>query len=325
MSKHKIVTIGDPHLGHKFKTGVPHHRLGQREQVVNTTFEEALMKAGEDGADLCVCMGDLFDVHTVDNDLVNEVYRYYVRASTKYPDTVYVLLKGNHDWHRDHTRVASFDILYELLQDIDNVVVTLSPTLLFKGSKIYGLFPWMPPEPHHALEWAEKVCKGRSIEAVFGHWDSAWSEHNIIPSSYFISQGIKTIYTGHEHNPRTVWEQGTKIVWTGSMMPYGRVQDPNHILYRTIDLDEYKAMDEDEFYPYCYTVLLEKGEVLPYVLDAWEVRVLFPDPKQDKEVLEEQVGYGDELNIAELWQETLDEVPKSVRDDVNLMYKEHMV
>ena len=323
MSAHKIVTIGDPHLGHKFRVGVSHEMIGKREGVVNKTFEDQLNEAGKQGADLCVCMGDLFDTHTVDNDLVHEVYRYYVRASTKYPDTVYVLLKGNHDWHRDHTRVASFDILYELLQDIDNVVVTLSPTLLFKGSKIYGLFPWMPPEPHTALEWAQKICEGKKIEAAFGHWDSAWSEHNIIPTDYLISQGIKSIYTGHEHTPRVVEEHGTKIVWTGSMMPYAHGQDPNHTLYRTLTLEEYMDLDEDEFHPYCYKVVLQSQEVLPYLLRAWEVRISH-QLASDEESLEEQVGYEAELDIPTMWASILENIPESVRDDVGFMYKEHM-
>ena len=325
MNEHKIVTIGDPHLGHKFKTGVPHHRLGQREEVVNQTFEDALTKAGADGADLCVCMGDLFDVHTVDNDLVYRVYRMYLHASYKYPDTTFILLKGNHDWHRDHSRVASFDILYSLLGGMDNVFVALTPEpFTMKDGTVYGLFPWMPPEPHTALEWAKKVCGGRVIRGVFGHWDSAWSEHNIIPTQYFAAQGIKHIYTGHEHTPRVTQEHGSKITWTGSMMPYGRAQDPNHTLYRVLTLEEYKDLDEDEFHPYCYTVCLAKGEELPYMLDAWEVRVLHELSSEDKEFLEEQVGYESELDIPAMWDSTLGEIPGSVRDDVDVMYKEHM-
>ena len=325
MLQHKIVTIGDPHLGHTFKTGVPHHRLGQREQVVMHRFEALLMEAGQDKADLCVCMGDLFDVHTVDNDLVHEVYRMYQEATTNYPDTTYVLLKGNHDWHRDHRRTASFDILHELLQNIDNMVVALHPQLLhMKDGTTYGLFPWMPPEPKTALEWAQEVCKGETIAAAFGHWDSAWSAHNIIPASHLISQGIKHIYTGHEHTPRVIQEQECTITWTGSMMPYAHGQDPTHTLYRTLTLDQYMDLDQDEFHPYCYKVCLTKGESLPYMLDAWEIRVAHQAAEDDLDALNEQVEYEDHLNIRALWDDTVQEIPEAVREDVDSMYTEHM-
>ena len=323
MARHNIVTIGDPHLGHRFRTGVAHHRLGQREEVVNRTFGEQLMAAGSQGADLCVCMGDLFDTHTVDNNVIYMAYRHYVWATTKYPDTTFVLLKGNHDWHRDHRKVSSFDILHELLDGIDNIVVTLQPqTLCMQDGTMYGLFPWMPPEPHTALEWAQKTCGGRKIEGAFGHWDSMWSEHNILPAKYFASRGIKRVWSGHEHNAREVEEGGVKIIWTGSMMPYGRAQDPNHTLYRTLTLEQYKAMDSDQFHPYCYAVLLAKGEVLPYMLDAWEVRV--HHELSDKQTLDEQVGYEDRLDIPVMWQKTLKQMPASVRDDVGRMYMECM-
>ena len=147
------------------------------------TFESALEEAGIVGANLCVCMGDLFETHTVSNDLVEEVAHIYSTTARTYPDTTYILLKGNHDWHRNHEQTSSFDILAEMLEPVDNIVVASKPQRLYMDDgTVYGLFPWMPPEPRSALEWAQYICYDEpDIRTVFGHWDSAWSEHNIIP------------------------------------------------------------------------------------------------------------------------------------------------
>ena len=65
----KVRFIGDPHLGRVFKTGVPLHRRGEREEMVWATFEKALTENTQD-IDAIVIMGDLFDKMHVPNAVV---------------------------------------------------------------------------------------------------------------------------------------------------------------------------------------------------------------------------------------------------------------
>ena len=328
MGEHTILTIGDPHLGHQFRVGVPLHRLGQREMVVLNEFERSLEAAGICGADLCVCMGDLFETHTVPNNLVEETAHIYSTTARTYPTTTYVLLKGNHDWHRNHEQVSSFDILAEMLSSVDNIVVASKPQRLYMDDgTVYGLFPWMPPEPRTALEWAQYICYDEpDIRTVFGHWDSAWSEHNIIPAKFFASRGIKTAYSGHDHVAREEVMNGLPVIWTGSMMPYQRSHDTEGVLYKTVTLSEYTELNQDTFHPYCYHVVLEPGQELPYGIDAWEIRTSILMSQDEAEELHQigEVAYGDGFNMQKLWDEALAEVPPSVRSEVQSLYKEHM-
>ena len=55
---HKFKLIGDPHLGRVFKTGVPTHRIGERETDVTLDFTQQV--SSSDNTPIIV-MGDLFD------------------------------------------------------------------------------------------------------------------------------------------------------------------------------------------------------------------------------------------------------------------------
>ena len=61
--------IGDPHLGRAFKTGVPTHRLGDREEGVLDQFVSEILSGNEP----TIIMGDLFDKYSVDESLLISV------------------------------------------------------------------------------------------------------------------------------------------------------------------------------------------------------------------------------------------------------------
>ena len=72
--------LGDPHLGRKFVTGVPLDRRGDREKMQMEQFEDEVIGIPP-GRHFHVCMGDLFDKHTVDNKWVDFAYETYRQAA----------------------------------------------------------------------------------------------------------------------------------------------------------------------------------------------------------------------------------------------------
>lgn len=57
----EINLTGDPHLARAFRTGVPLHRLGDREEMVWQDFQQQL----ETSAEVTIILGDLFDKFVV--------------------------------------------------------------------------------------------------------------------------------------------------------------------------------------------------------------------------------------------------------------------
>ena len=78
-----IALIGDVHAGRKFKTNVPLHRIGEREESIYEDLFAALMPVDAKIEQHFVIMGDLFDKFQVDNNTLLKVYQ-LLRASTEF-------------------------------------------------------------------------------------------------------------------------------------------------------------------------------------------------------------------------------------------------
>jgi DNA repair exonuclease SbcCD nuclease subunit len=118
----KVKLLGDPHLGKSFKTGVPFHRLGERERMVMEQFRDELNEVED--ANYHVCMGDLFNKYIIAPEIVLFAYQSYVEAASKNPNTTYIILRGNHDASKDRERASSFDLFAALVASIKNIKVS---------------------------------------------------------------------------------------------------------------------------------------------------------------------------------------------------------
>jgi len=247
--------LGDPHLGRKFETGVPLHRKGEREHMQRQTFIDALMEAT---ADVHVTMGDLFDKFIVPPEVVLFAAHTYMAAAERNPNTIYVVLRGNHDVSRNRDKASSWDIFCALVDQHPNVwavddVPASYENLLF-----------IPYDPFNYDHLEEHLADG--IDTAFGHFDVVdFGGHNVAPTELLASHGIKTLINGHDHLARELVRDEVRIVVTGSMQPYTHAEDKTGDLYVTVSLDDLGTLDLRDKN---VRVLLKAGETLPTDLDC---------------------------------------------------------
>jgi len=291
IGKLEVTWTGDPHLGRRFRTGVPLHRIGDREKMQWEQFEREITGAK---SDVHVCMGDIFDSFVVPPEVVLRVAEIYRRANT---DTVHVLIRGNHDVSRNTDRASSFDLLRELIGD-HVLVVDREPVV----HENLGFVPYDPFE-------AQPVPEG--VDAVFGHWDVVdFGSHNVIPVG-----DVPLMITGHDHTPRELERNGVRIIVTGSMQPYSHGEDPEHKLYITLPLDEIGQHDLTNMN---VRLLLREGEAIPEDLDCLSVTAIrVGDDQEEVEALEDFEA----LNLDQLLKQALEDNP--VADKVMEFFMEN--
>ena len=262
-----IKVLPDPHMGRVFKTGVPLHRLGERELSQMADLRRSLMDGPET---YHVCTGDLFDRFAVPNSVLLGVYETYSVAAMACPDRQFIILRGNHDASRDASRISSFELLALMLQQFGNIRVVDDKPWILDGM---GFIPWTPFKD--AEEMAERFIAGTGdleIKVIFGHWDvEAFGDktENLIPTK-ILSQVTDCIVNGHIH---TFIEQefdrdGVHVILTGSMQPYTHAENPLGVLYQTLTLAEFEALDPEEYRDLNIRLLLSPGQDLPTDVDC---------------------------------------------------------
>lgn len=257
----KVKLLGDPHLGKSFKTGVPLHRLGERERMVREQFQEELIEVKN--ASYHVCMGDLFDKRIVAPEVVLFAYQCYVTAASKNSNTTYIVLRGNHDASLDREQASSFDLFEALAAPIRNIKVVKDTPIIMGG---LGFFPWHPFMT--AREMVESI--DQPLKAGFGHWDKddfGQSNPNLVPTDA-LAKITGLAISGHVHTPEEFKRDGVKVVMTGSMQPYSFTEDRGGTLYVTYTLDQIKDQDLSNK---CVRILLRPGEELPADLDCLQL------------------------------------------------------
>lgn len=259
---HTFKLIGDPHIGRKFKTGVPVHRLGEREtSVKNQLYAEV---ASTDNTPVIV-MGDLFDTYSIPDELTLWVSE-TLNEATQWKE-VYVL-RGNHCVSRDAEKRGSFDVLERLcpkvvfVKDFWEIVLPnhVGRLLLFG----YNAFK-------SAAELVDVLPRNLNYLAAFGHWDltSHGSDFNLVPTEVFAELKIPVAYTGHIHKRQTIERHGVTVHAVGSMQPYAHGEqaegDPR---YQTLTLDEFNARNPEDFLDVNLRILLKGDEVFDTQLDC---------------------------------------------------------
>jgi DNA repair exonuclease SbcCD nuclease subunit len=268
----KVGFIGDAHLGRSFLTGVPLQRRGEREQSQFNQFQEELNVE----VDVNIMLGDIFDTYVVAPEIVLRVAMAYRTAARQHPDTVFVIVRGNHDASRDSDKASSFDLLHQLLLGIQNIVVSLdNAEIIEKGLFRLGVLPWHPFK--NSREMARELCADcQEFDLVVGHWDRVAFEenpHNAIPMIE-LRPFTKLIVSGHDHRPFDQVLDGVRVVFPGSMQPYSHGEDPDATMYVTMTLEDVRTAlmsDPTIFHDNAVRVLLKPGEQIDFEIDAWAV------------------------------------------------------
>lgn len=268
-----VKVIGDPHLGKKFVHGVPLERRGYREKHQNETFLKEMNDiTAPDGSDAVavVVIGDLFDQFQIGNEVLVETYGMVDLSAKSHPLTDYIILMGNHDVSRNVGLVSSFDVLQRMVKTENVYFITEITSLHLKDIK--GPFLFCPYDAFKSTGelFSQRFNDDRFV-AVFGHWDTKafTSDHNVLPYEA-LSKVTDLVVSGHEHNPKEFMYDQTKIIITGSMLPYSFSEDENETIYVTRTLNEYLS-NPQAFSDKCLRLILNPGEEVPENIDALQV------------------------------------------------------
>ena len=245
---YKIQTIGDPHLGRTFRTGVPSSKFGVREALVLKDFESLLNPEEDLEIDFIVVMGDLFDKFIVKPSVVDQAVTLIEEALINNPEIVYFIIPGNHDLSKDRTKVSSYYLFQKIfensydLEDLNSKLFILyQDPILYKVNDNL-MFYFDSYDPFHKEETLDiisdyhfkNLIKDDTILVSFGHWDNPKNDFADYLPSNSILQYSDMIVSGHIHTPEKFKKDGVKYIYTGSLQPYSHAEDPNHILYTTI-------------------------------------------------------------------------------------------
>ncbi|GJE78121.1 metallophosphoesterase [Methylorubrum suomiense] len=269
--------LGDPHLGRRFNKGVPLARRGERELMVREDFVRQLDPAG---ADVHICMGDLFDKPQVSYDDLLFAAQAYMAAAVSNPRTTFYIIQGNHDDSRDLSEVTAWDVFGQLVRGVQNIQCVIHPMI----SPDLVLLPWSPTlSAVEMLGEAAKAIKILGPKVAYGHWDvdPRSSPHNLIPTRELAELGITTAYTGHIHKPDSFRRDGVDVTVVGSMQPYAQGEDGQQcdlVRYITLTLDQLDEV-KDILSGACVRLQLQPGEQAPETIPdcrSWDVQRMRP-------------------------------------------------
>lgn len=295
-AKAKFVTMGDPHLGRHFKTGVPLHRKGEREEMVWADFQQGIEGATPG---IHVCMGDLFDKAVVAPEVVIRAAQIYRNGN---PKTTYFILRGNHDASKDTRRKSSFDLFKLLVADLPNVIVV-------EETVVQGQMAFIPYDPFLTAE--DQVAElPECVDLVFMHHDyQDWGGDYVIPTQSLFAQGITRVVNGHDHLARVETRHGVTVTMTGSLQPFTHAEDPAGDWYVTVTLAELAEMDVTNKN---VRVLLSEGETLPADLDCLSLTA--KRVTEDEEGLEVDTSEFESLDLKDLLANALGDL--SIKDQL---------
>lgn len=274
----RVHLIGDPHLGKSFKTGVPVHRLGEREFAQRVRFVHEL----HDDADIIVMVGDLFDHPAVTREVVLQAAMAALSAAENNPDVLYIYMRGNHDQARNLSKVGAWPLFRRMVADRhDNLIVCDEPTVVRK----LAILPW---EWERTTEQQVEVIKDQGpVEHAIGHWDLVQfdddGDHMAPVASLRAAFGEIGLWSGHFHRPGVYPVDGVDVNCTGSMMPYAHGEDPYGEVYVTITAAE--AAERTDLANKCVRILLQPGEKMPEIDCLALTRKVVGEAKSEKTVL----------------------------------------
>ena len=317
----KINFLGDVHLGRTFRSGVPMHRRGDREKMVFDQFVAELALPG----DITIQVGDIFDRHRVDLNVVMATFGAIRDAALVAPDQTFYFLAGNHDLSKDSTKVSSFDVLAELCSNIDNVNFLKEPETfswpnLPEGPLSILFLPYDPLTPA-ALVAAEAARE--PVDLVVGHWDrvAPTNDFNLLPLTQ-LAKITKRVITGHDHVAQTYQEQGVQVDYVGSMQPFSFAEDPTGTLYQTLTMEQVNAalaVSPDVFHNLGLRILVGPDDVPPTDIDCLQLsfKKLGDDGLEDI-----TVDFEDGLDLDALFADVTDGIDVEIQGLLKNKFKE---
>lgn len=292
----QLKIVGDPHLGRQFINNVPLAKRGVRDMMVREDFLRAL---DPEGAEVHVCMGDLFDKKTVPLETIFFAANAYIEAANTNGKVLFYILAGNHDLSRNVLDVSAFEIFKAMVLHQRNIMVVTG------SMDACGLwfFPWSPWKTAAEMVAGEEGTEG--IDVAFGHWDLDGASTNLIPIEQLKKLGIRKVYNGHVHLPRIEQREGIEVVNVGSLQPYAHGEGDE--LYKTVSLEEART---GNFKDVCVRVRLEPGEALDFDIDALAVQV----QRSDVAELDLSVDYDTAFDLTALAEQARSEanVPEEI-------------
>lgn len=311
----KIQTIGDVHLGKSFKTGVPYHKLGEREQAQLQLLEQLLVPVDNTVISIII-MGDLFDKAIVSNNVVKDFYNLITVAAKNNPLVSYIILDGNHVLSKENTKTTSFDILTLLLENVKNINVVNKNQVVEIVPNLHLYLDCYDPHNSYSTVEESVLAKIKQDEnntlISFGHWDTfEFTETGYYPNQHILFYSDLTC-SGHIHIPMeytynyTNKENGIslkgKTLITGSMQPYSHAEDPEKLLYVTIksaDLNKYDL--SEDFKNKCVRIDCDSLFILSEPIDCLSLTLRVVDTVKE------------EVHV-----ETTDEIVEEVSENFNL-------
>ena len=248
--------MGDQHLGRAFKSGVPLHRVGEREALIHAQFARELMHVT---TELHINLGDMFDKFVVAPEVVLFAADTYARAAKANRNTHYIVMRGNHDVSRDLSRSSSFEIFTRLVASVSNITVVGDNPLVIGnlGFLSYNAFGT-------ALEGVNSLPD--NLTRIFTHFDYVdWGGDHVLPTQRLAAKQIFNVTNGHDHLRRSEKRHGVEVDIYGSLQPFSHAEDGTGAWYRTVTLDELQGLDTHLLN---IRVLLADGDVLPTDLDC---------------------------------------------------------
>lgn len=263
-----ISYVGDVHLGRTFRTGVPFHRQGEREEGM---FHDLHHKLHMCERSISIQPGDIFNAFSESEATVLRTAYIYMDSAKANPNVKYVILRGNHDASRDADKKSSFDLLAAILAPVENIIVATEVSgFIHEGVRV-GLMPWHPFKSstelatellnlsnHYGAKW-DCVVTHCEIKSFGGGDDS-----NLLPLNV-LKHCTDLVYNGHIHQPQVYEQDGVTVVVTGSMQPYAHGEDVKGEMYVTMRLDELMMTDPDTLRNKNVRVLVKEDDVVPQI------------------------------------------------------------
>lgn len=301
----KILCIGDPHLGRVFKTGVPSHRLAEREESQYLQFED-LLNPKDPLIKNIVIMGDLFDKFIVSPTVVLRTFNILKKAVLTNPNINYSIIPGNHDLSKDTTKKSSYELLCVSLEKIEDISENLTVILHsnsydiieVESQRFYlNLVAYNPFNNDNM--WNKDIEKDvfntdplNNGVISFGHWDSlSILESGYTPTQELLDKSLVVI-SGHEHVHRSyVYPYDvnkTNVVFTGSMQPYSHAEDPEKLLYLTIDTDNLDKYKPEDLKDKCVRLYCDHSFKLEKPIDCLSLSYMIKE-REHVEMTEEEI------------------------------------
>lgn len=324
----KILFVGDPHLGRRFTTGVPSHRLGDREEFLFSNFKR-LANPTDKLVTKIIIVGDLFDKFVVNPTITFEAFQ----ILSKIPKHIQAyLIPGNHDLSKDTTKISSFQLLTSLLVHVPNVhVVTESENKVIKyeeTDKVLNLyFDCYDPFDECLVNLDLDVISKSGPILSTGHWDSL----SILDRGYTPHQDILTysslVVSGHEHTYREYIypfdKTKTKVLFTGSMQPYSHAEDPDSDIYITVKEKDLNKYDFAKSFQYkCLRIECGPLFVLTESIDCFALtHKVVEEVKKETEIETEVVDINNYNQTLLTWVESKEDLIPSIKQELSELLK----